>query len=226
VLATPRLSSAQHWILRPQDWGKNGVILLPPEKDSYSDLPVVTPPRIDRDGNIWSGSSRGPERIIGKATLKHDSQGRAYWVSSYRNSNGRVKSPVRAQSKYDKANGRIVIDTNTPPIPIRYRNAIDPNTGAAYRHRYVGSRKASSEYLGAATLRYDSAGRPFYQYGSDRVWATMPPRPQYVSPFGQRPYDAPQRQGFQQYGRQNHQNPRADVVTGVLQIINAALDQD
>ena len=215
VVAAPRPSLAQHWILRPRDWGKKGVILLPPKKETYSDLPVITPPRIDRNGNVWSGSSRGPARIIGKATLRHDSRGRAYWVSSYRNSYGRVKSPVRAHGKYDKANGRIVIDTNTRPIPIMSRNSIDPNTGAVYRDKYTGSRRTRREYLGTATLQYDSTGRPFYQYGSGRVWANRPRRPQYGGSSAGGPYGP----------RPNRQDSGAAVAAGILQIINGALNQ-
>jgi hypothetical protein len=64
---------------------------------SSSEIQVVTPPSIDRNGNIWSGSGSGGRggSIVGKARLQYSGD-QAYWVSNYRNRYGRVRSPVRA----------------------------------------------------------------------------------------------------------------------------------
>ena len=94
-----------------------------PDND-HSDIQVVTPPHIDRDGDIWCGSGSGGRSgsAVGKAKLTYDHQGRAYWTSHYRNNYGQVTSPVRANSKYDKLTGEIVIDDSLKPIQITPQN--------------------------------------------------------------------------------------------------------
>lgn len=96
-------ASAQHWITRPQDWGKKGVIVFPKREESTSSLQFVTGPYIDANGNVWSGSGSGGSAgsVVGKASLQYNNQGRAYWVSNYSNIYGRVQSPIRA-TKHDK----------------------------------------------------------------------------------------------------------------------------
>ena len=113
--------------LDPDTWrpGSGG------QEDSGSSVQVVTSPSIDNNGNVWSGSgsSGGGNRIVGKATLKRDSSGRAYWVSNYSNIYGRPQ-PVRA-TKYDG-----IGDDNAEQVRSVYTINSD---GGVYRHRtYVG----------------------------------------------------------------------------------------
>ncbi len=91
------------WMTRPQDWGKQGVVLFPPNRDSGSQIQVASEPSIDANGNIWSGSGSGggSGRIVGRAQLQYNASGLAYWVSDFGNIYGRVRSPIRA-SRRDK----------------------------------------------------------------------------------------------------------------------------
>lgn len=99
-------ASRQHWVTRPQDWGKTGIQIFPNRDESVSNVYVAVPPHIDRDGRIWSGSGSGggSGSVVGRANLKLESDGSAYWYSNYANGYGRVQSPVRAFLKYDRPN--------------------------------------------------------------------------------------------------------------------------
>jgi hypothetical protein len=67
-------------------------------------FPVIRP-LIDSFGYIHAGRGRSdfPHRVIGRARLQHDDRGRAWWVAAYSDMYGAAKSPVRAQSRFDRA---------------------------------------------------------------------------------------------------------------------------
>jgi hypothetical protein len=72
------------------------------ERDTGAFLGGV-PPSIDADGYIHAGRGRPdhPPRVIGRASLRFDNQGRAWWHARYGDTFGSAVSPVRAHSSYD-----------------------------------------------------------------------------------------------------------------------------
>jgi hypothetical protein len=104
-----------------------------------SSISVMTPPSIDRHGNIRRGSSSGGDGgdIVGKAQLQYSSSGAAYWVSNYSNYNGRVQSPVRADARYDRKTGSSEGSGNVTSIPLS-RYSVRVGGATYYQGRYMG----------------------------------------------------------------------------------------
>lgn len=183
--------------------GSKGPIIRHMPDEPTSGVAVLSPPSIDSRGRIWSGSSSGGSagNVVGQASLRHNSSGQAWWVSSYSNRYGRVQ-PRRAPA-YDRS----------------YRTRIDENTGVVWRETYVGSRRVGRTQVGRATLVYDRNGRPLYRYNGRLVSANKPWRPQ-------QPVRPPQ-PSTSQYPNHNQQqgDPGLAIAGGILQIIAAAAQQ-
>ena len=97
-----------------------------PRENSPSYIQVVTPPSIDANGNVYSGSGSGGSRgrYVGKATIVRNSRGQAYWRSSYSNRYGRAQTR-RAPSRYDRSVSR-PRPTTTRPTSTRPRPLYQP----------------------------------------------------------------------------------------------------
>jgi hypothetical protein len=80
-----------------------GVLPRAPQP-SVSGLDVLTPPHMDRDGFIYSGTTNTSQsrNRVGRGLLHINAQGIAFWYSSYHDYGGRVNSPVRAYERYDR----------------------------------------------------------------------------------------------------------------------------
>jgi hypothetical protein len=91
-------------------------------KGSSSGLSVLTPPRMDPDGYIYSGTTRSdyPSSRVGRGKLLLDAAGHGWWHSSYSDVGGGVKSPVRAFAKYDR-----------PTSPLTQTSSISSSSTAA-----------------------------------------------------------------------------------------------
>lgn len=103
----PRLPRLTNTPFDPNTWRLP--INRPGSGQNVSGLQVVTGPHIDANtGRIYSGSGNSSqnESVVGQAQMVHY-QGRAYWVSNYSNRYGRVNSPVRAPSRFDRSNSGI-----------------------------------------------------------------------------------------------------------------------
>jgi hypothetical protein len=80
----------------------NGLKVFKGEQ-STSSLMVVSPPRIDSSGRVWSGTGNTGQsaQVVGTASIKRNTKGEAYWTSNYRDIYGTAQ-PVRAP-QYDRA---------------------------------------------------------------------------------------------------------------------------
>src|SRR5205085_2769670 len=75
--------------------------------ESMSQTAVVTPPSIDGNGVVYSGSGAGGDvgTPVGRATIQFNQQGLAFWVANYSNVYGSAE-PVRAP-QYDRPAGNM-----------------------------------------------------------------------------------------------------------------------
>ena len=122
--------------------------------ETHSNLMVVTPPWIDTHGNIYGGSGNtgGSNGRVGRAKLQFTSSGKAYWVSDYRDGYGRVQSPVKAHSQYDRQATASGSSTGSSTSSADYRILSD---GRVY---------AGSSYVGKAGRYTLSNGTQIWIY--------------------------------------------------------------
>jgi len=141
----------------------------PRESDSY--LSVLVPPSMDANGNIWSGSSRadGKGKYVGKAKLAYGKSGKAYYVSNYTNSWGKVQpTQRRAPNKFDRkpsTTSRI----QTPSQVNWGQPVINAYNGNVTKAKFANGRKVGTFNVGQAQLLYRN-GRPYYSAFGKSVW--------------------------------------------------------
>lgn len=186
--------------------------LIPPSKETHSDLQVVQPPYIDENGNVWPGRSDTGDRAsrpvakakIGFPVNKTD----AYWVSNYSNALG-TPSPRRAPRKYDRTeqlgreaageptagtSGKIETESGSTSI----RTQINPVTGQVVRQVLRNGSVKSASVVGQAKLQTSGNGQRRWVHGNQSVVAQ------------------------QQGGVTGNQTPEQQLAIGILQILDAA----
>lgn len=139
---------------------------------SGSAIAVITPPSIDGNGNVYSGTSRGggSGTYVGKATLVYSGV-QAYWTSNYRNSLGST-SPRRAP-QYDRpantagpsANMMNVFKNPSVQTASDYRFRIDATSGQILRGTFVNGNLVAENYVG-------QQAKPFYNLADGRFYWT------------------------------------------------------
>jgi hypothetical protein len=113
----PQAPASSPWFTRPGDWGKKGIILLPPNKETGSTLPVMVYP------NSKPAPVARPNHL---QFQRFDSQGRPVFVnpatgrSTTGNATGLIGAPVPL-SEVKRMNAARPLGQSAPVAPVRRR---------------------------------------------------------------------------------------------------------
>src|SRR5262249_18837049 len=83
------------WWTRPQDWGREGMILVPARTDTGSGLAGVSPGTVGADGVVYGPTSNTAYRPqTWPAAVTYDAQGLAYYYDPRGEVRGQVRAPA------------------------------------------------------------------------------------------------------------------------------------